>query len=86
MLGPRSSLQYTGWQSADYEGLLARAVGESDAAKRGELYRAAEKVLLDDTVAVVPLLYYDQLLLIKHGVGFAYPPFGPPEFKNWTLP
>ena len=86
VLGPRSSLQYTGWQSADYEDLLARAVGESDAAKRGELYRAAEKVLLDDAVAVVPLLYYDQLLLIKHGVGFAYPPFGPPEFKNWTLP
>jgi oligopeptide transport system substrate-binding protein len=86
VLGPRSSLQYTGWQSAHYEDLLARAVGESDAAKRGELYRAAEKVLLDDAVAVVPLLYYDQLLLIKHGVGFAYPPFGPAEFKSWTLP
>jgi ABC-type oligopeptide transport system substrate-binding subunit len=86
VLAPQSSLQYTGWQSGDYEGLLARAADESDAAKRGELYRAAEKVLLQDSVAVIPLIYYDQLELIKQGVGFAYPPFGPPEFKRWTLP
>ena len=86
VLGPRSSLQYTGWQSADYEEVLAEAVGESDAAKRGESYRAAEKIILEDVAAVVPLLYYDRLQLIKHGVAAAYPPFGPPEFKRWTLP
>ncbi len=86
VLGPGSSLQYTGWRSADYEDVLAEAVGERDADRRGELYRTAEKILLDDAVAVVPLLYYDRLQLIKHGVGYAYPPFGPPEFRNWTLP
>ena len=36
--------------------------------KRLELYKTAEKVLLNEEVAIVPLQYYDRTLLVKDGV------------------
>jgi oligopeptide transport system substrate-binding protein len=86
VLSPKSAFQYTGWQSADYEKLMAEAAAESDEAKRTELYGQAERILLNDQVAVIPLQYYDRTVLVKDGVTFNYPPFGPPRFKDWKMP
>ena len=86
VLSPKSAFQYTGWQSADYEKLMAKAAAEPDEAKRAELYGQAERILLNDSVAVVPLQHYDRTVLVKDGVTFNYPPFGPPNFKYWKVP
>ncbi len=86
VFSPRSAFQYTGWQSKLYEETLAKALAEPDEAKRAELYRAAEKILLNDAVVVVPLQHYDRSLLVKRGVVFEYPPFGAPNLQYWTLP
>ncbi len=86
VLSPQSAFQYTGWQSADYEKLMAEAVAEPDEARRAELYGQAERILLNDQVAVIPLQYYDRTVLVKDGVEFNYPPFGPPRFKDWKAP
>jgi len=84
VFSPRSAFQYTGWQSAKYEELLAQALVEKDEAKRLALYQAAEKVLLNEEVAIVPLQYYDRTVLVKEGVEFDYPSFGPPNFLYWA--
>jgi oligopeptide transport system substrate-binding protein len=86
VLSPKSAFQYTGWQSADYEKLMAEAAAEPDEARRTELYSQAERILLNDQVAVIPLQYYDRTVLVKNGVEFNYPPFGPPRFKDWKAP
>lgn len=83
VFNPKSALQYTGWQSKKYEDLLAQALVEKDDAKRTELYKAAEKILLNEEVAIVPLQYYDRTLLVKGGVQFDFPLFGPPNFQYW---
>ena len=49
------------------------------------LHRQAEKILLNDAVAVVPLMYYDRTLLVKQAVKFDYPPFGAPNLQYWKL-
>ncbi len=84
VFSPRSAFQYTGWQSGKYEALLAQALVERDEAKRLDLYRAAERVLLNEEVAIVPLQYYDRTVLVKDGIEFDYPPFGPPNFLHWA--
>lgn len=83
VFSPRSAFQYTGWQSKRYDELLAQALIEPDEAKRLALYRAAEKVLLNEEVVIIPLQYYDRTLLIKAGVQFDYPQFGPPNLQFW---
>lgn len=86
VFSPKSTFQFTGWQSADYEKLIEQARAESDEAGRNELYGQAERILLNDAIAVIPLQYYDRTVLVKDGIEFAYPPFGPPNFKYWKAP
>ena len=86
VLSPKSAFQYTGWQSADYEKLMTEAAAEPDEARRAQLYGQAERILLNDEVAVVPLQHYDRTVLAKDGVEFNYPLFGPPNFKYWKVP
>jgi oligopeptide transport system substrate-binding protein len=86
VFSPKSAFQYTGWQSPEYEQLLAQALAEQDQAKRSELYRQAEKILLNDAVAAVPLQHYDRTVLVKDGVTEEYPPFGAPNLQYWKLP
>lgn len=86
VLSPKAAFQYTGWQSADYEALMTEAIAEPDEARRAALYGQAERILLNDSTVVVPLQYYDRTVLVKDGVAFNYPPFGPPGFKYWGVP
>jgi ABC-type oligopeptide transport system substrate-binding subunit len=85
VLAPQSALQYTGWGSAEYEGALAQGIAAADPAQRITSYRAAEKIVLNEAVAFVPLLRYNRAQLIKAGVQFEYPPFGPPNLQYWVL-
>jgi oligopeptide transport system substrate-binding protein len=86
VFNPKSAFQYTGWQSPEYEQLLTDALAEQDAAKRSELYRQAEKLLLNDVVAAVPLQHYDRTILIKDGLSADFPPLGAPNLQYWKLP
>jgi oligopeptide transport system substrate-binding protein len=83
VFSPRSAFQYAGWQSQKYSDLMVQALVETDEAKRTELYRAAEKVLLNEEVAIVPLQYYDRTLLVKDGLEYDYPSFGAPNLQYW---
>ncbi len=85
VLSPRSRLQYTGWSSADYDRLLAEAAAEPDVSRRATLYRQAEALLVREAVIFIPLQHYDRMVLVKHGVAFDFPLFGPPHLQYWRL-
>lgn len=81
---PGSRFQYTGWESAEYADLLGRALAEPDDALRADLYAQAERVIVQEAV-IIPLQYYDRTVLIKDGIRYDYPPFGPPNLQYWEL-
>ena len=48
----------TGWSHKSYDGLIAAAGREVDNAKRFEIFRKAEKILVTDEAPICPLYYY----------------------------
>jgi oligopeptide transport system substrate-binding protein len=76
----------SGFQSDRYEELLALAATEVDTAQRAEYYKEADKILVEEQVAVIPISHAPKPALVKPGVTFEYPPFGEPRFKHWALP
>jgi ABC-type oligopeptide transport system substrate-binding subunit len=84
-LSPDSEEQYAGWQSEQYGEILNAASAETEEARRSELYRRAEALLLDEQAVVVPLVFYDRSLLVKAGLTFEFPAYGPPHFQYWRL-
>lgn len=48
----------TGWGDPDYDKLIAAAAAETDHAKRFDLLRDAEKILVDTQMPVCPIFFY----------------------------
>jgi len=48
----------TGWSNARYDALIASAGREVDAAKRFDIFREAERILVSDEMPICPLYYY----------------------------
>jgi oligopeptide transport system substrate-binding protein len=48
----------TGWSRKDYDALIAAAASEIDSAKRFEIFRKAERMLVTDDAPICPLYYY----------------------------
>lgn len=60
-----------------FEGLIADAQKETDDTKRGELYASAEKVLLNEVTAAIPLNWYTGDHVYRDGVvNYVLPPNG----------
>ena len=49
---------HTGWKSPSYDALIHDANQEPDARKRAEIFREAEKMLIDEDAPIIPLFYY----------------------------
>lgn len=48
----------TGWQNSQYDSLIREANSQTDQAKRAELFKQAEHLLVAEEVPVVPLYFY----------------------------
>jgi oligopeptide transport system substrate-binding protein len=48
----------TGWSKKEYDDLIAAAARELDPAKRYEIFRRAERILVSDEAPISPLYYY----------------------------
>jgi ABC-type oligopeptide transport system substrate-binding subunit len=48
----------TGWSKKEYDDLIAAAGREVDPAKRYDIFRKAEKILVTDESPICPLYYY----------------------------
>lgn len=60
----------TGWHSPEYEGLLDKAAHQADPAQRFELFRQAERILMEQQ-PIAPITYRGRNYLLR------------PEVKNW---
>jgi oligopeptide transport system substrate-binding protein len=49
---------HTGWSNAKYDQLIVRANQEPDAHRRAEIFKEAEKMLIDEDAPIIPLFYY----------------------------
>lgn len=63
-----SANNHTGWKNAEYDSLISKGVAELNADKRKEYYSAAQKILLEQDVATVPLYYSTRQYLVNDRV------------------
>lgn len=54
----------TGWENAEYKKLLQQSAMESDAAKRRQLLKSAEEILMDE-MPIIPIYFYSNTWLQK---------------------
>lgn len=57
-----SGLNHSGWENAGFDDLVAAAAAEPDPARRLQLYREAESILLNEA-PVIPLYFYNRIFL-----------------------
>lgn len=48
----------TGWSNAQYDALIRKAATEADPAQRMETFRRAERIVVEDDAAIMPVYYY----------------------------
>jgi oligopeptide transport system substrate-binding protein len=77
---------YTGWSDARYDRLVHEVEGLAPGAERDRAIAAAQKILVDDEVVIVPIYHYVQ----NHGVSarvknFKVTPFGGISFDEIQL-
>lgn len=63
----------TGWRSAWYDEIVSQAAVTTDTRARMDLYREAERVLVQDEAAVVPLSFPREEFLLKRRVSGVWP-------------
>lgn len=77
-----SSMNRTGWSSAEYDNLIKAARTETDPAKRWELLQKSQKVLFAD-MPIFPLFFYNQGFMQKSNVsGILRHPVGYIDLKT----
>jgi oligopeptide transport system substrate-binding protein len=61
----KSDQNYAKFNNPEYDRLVEEAAFEPDPAKRLELYAQAEKIMIDEEVAIAPIYYYTYVRLYK---------------------
>jgi len=77
--------QYTGWDNARYRQLIGMTLTETNPVSRTAYFQEADRILVEDEVAVIPIHGYERATLVKSNVIFEYPPFGAPHLMKWEL-
>jgi oligopeptide transport system substrate-binding protein len=86
VFAPRSTFQYTGWESERFEELMELAGTSFVTEEREAYYMEADTILCEEEVAIIPIHGYERNTLVKEGVKFEFPPFGSPPLYHWELP
>jgi oligopeptide transport system substrate-binding protein len=77
---------YAGWSNSEYDRLVREVAGMASGAARTEKIRRAQKILVEDEAAVVPIYHYMQNHLVAERVkGFKVNPFGIISFPEMSL-
>lgn len=69
-------INFGGWANAEYDRLTEAAAGERDPAKRGELYRQAEKIATDETALIPVYIPVNRALVQQWVKGLEMNPIG----------
>lgn len=68
----KSPDNFTRWSNAAYDQTVDAAAREIDAAKRAALYRAAEKILVEDNAVIAPLWWSSRATLTRPNLQRSY--------------
>jgi len=79
------SLNNPKWHNAAFDKAVEDAQKASDPAKRKELYRQAEQILVHDEAAVAPIYYYTTVNVTKPYVKRLFSALGNEHFDKWTV-
>ena len=82
---PDSPFQYTGWDNARYRELIGMTLTETNQVSRTAYFQEADRILVEEETAVIPLYFTDRTVLVKSDLTFEYPPFGSPHFAKWGI-
>lgn len=78
-----SANNHTGWKNEQYDSLIAKGVSELDSTKRKTYYRDAQKILIEQDVAAIPLYYSIRQYLINDRIsGFKLNPLDHKVYKG----
>jgi len=76
---------YVGDKIKEFDELTRAAGAESDPAKRKEMYKQAEKLLVEEIAAMAPIYYYTDPDLHKPWLTRGQRGIGGYHFSNWTI-
>jgi oligopeptide transport system substrate-binding protein len=75
----------TRWGNEEFDRLVDEAARETDPAKRKELYIQAEKILVEEEAAIIPLYWYTRVEVTKPYVTRTSGVGGQEAFEKWTM-
>ncbi|GIK42963.1 MAG: oligopeptide ABC transporter substrate-binding protein OppA [Chloroflexota bacterium] len=75
----------TRWANEEFDKLVDEAARETDLGKRKELYLQAERILVEEDAAIIPLYWYTRVELTKPYVTRTHGAGGQEAFEKWTL-
>ena len=74
-----------GPEGESFNQLTGEAQQAQDPEKREELYKAAEKILVDDAAAIAPTNYFANAVVTKPYLRRTYPGMGGAEWQRWVI-
>jgi oligopeptide transport system substrate-binding protein len=80
-----SGNNHTHWVNEEYDRIVDEAAFESDPQKRHELYVQAEKILVDEDAAIIPIYWYTNVEVSKPYVTRTFGAGGQEAFEKWSL-
>lgn len=75
----------TNWQNPTYDELADQAAVATDLDTRHDLYVQAEKILVEEDAAIVPVYWYTSVDVTKPYVNRTYSKGGTQAFEKWSL-
>jgi oligopeptide transport system substrate-binding protein len=80
-----SGNNHTKWKNAEYDKIVDQAAAETDLDKRRELYVEAEKILVEEDAAIIPIYWYTLVTITKPWVERTYGLGDHQAFEKWKL-
>jgi oligopeptide transport system substrate-binding protein len=68
LFSSKNQINYGKWSNLEYDELVAKAASVTDLNLRKHLYQKAEKILLNEETAIVPLFVNTQMILCKNNI------------------
>ena len=90
VFGADSDFHYTFYQNtypdeADtFRALVKDAYNNTDLEARAAQWQEAEKIVVEDLVAVIPIQHYSRTTLVSTDINYLFPPFGAVKFAQWS--
>ena len=80
-----SGNNHTNWANPKFDELVDQAAAETDLQKRHDLYVEAEKILVEEDAAIMPIYWYTVVEITKPNVKRTYGTGGQQAYEKWSI-